>query len=357
MKINMNKKLDNLIPVVDSKLLKAKSYGNENTMNFSFFTDPHISDSSTYKDIDILNYINSNMDIEFTACCGDNLDNAESKQAHLATAEKLMKKITFHKFFTVKGNHDDNSIISNGVDNIRYTMLPQEQYNIMFKNLEDIVKFDSSNEKGLYYFYDVPQFKVRAIFLNSIDIPYTVNPLKETAWKYDGQNNYAYSNSQLNWLAHTALKLPNSDWKIMFFTHINPFLEGMIGADYLVHNGSVMLDIIDAFSLGTKYASIATSGDFAQEVSVDFTLQGCGTVLAFFYGHTHSEQVLTRKGIKYISTWNDVPRKSSSNPQAPNRMIGTITEVCLNVVTIDFSENKLFITKFGVGEDLVINIE
>lgn len=358
----MNYKMyENKMPIylkkmVDLQIAKAKEFQCEKTMSFSFFTDPHITEASTFADIETINYINNNIDIKFTACCGDNLDNGITKQIHLDTATKLINKISFDNYFTVKGNHDDNSIISNGVDNVKYTMMPQEQYNIMFKRLEGIVQFDESNREGIYYYYDMPECKVRAIFLNSIDIPYIKNQNNKAAWKYDGQNTYAYSNTQLNWLAHIALKIPDEQWKVMFFTHVNPFPEEMIGADNLVYNGTVMLDIIDAFKMGTKYNSIATTGDFGQSVSVDFSSQGLGKVIAFFYGHTHSEQVVTRKGIKYISTWNDVPRKSLSNPNAPARVIGTTSEICLNIVTVNFDLNKIFITKLGVGDDLVVDM-
>lgn len=338
------------------QIIKAKELQDEETVSFSFFTDPHIIEASTFADIETLNYINSNMDIKFTACCGDNLDNGITKKIHLATAAKLIDKLEFANYFTVKGNHDDNSIISNGVDNIRYTMMPQEQYNIMFRRIDGIVKFDKLNREGMYYYYDMPEYKIRAIFLNSIDIPYIQNPDNRDAWKYDGQNTYAYSNAQLNWLAHTALKIPNGEWQVMFFTHVNPFPEEMIGADNLVHNGNVMLEIIESFKQGTKYTSMPTTGDFSQSVSVDFSAKGLGTVIAFFYGHTHSEQVLIRNGIKYISTWNDVPRKSLSNPNAPTREIGTTSEICLNIVTVNFNLNKIFITKVGVGNDLIIDI-
>jgi hypothetical protein len=235
-------------------------------------------------------------------------------------------------------------------------MLPKEQYDIMFKRLEGIVEFDSSNKDGLYYYYDIPQHRVRAIFLNSIDIPYIKDTEITAAWKYSGQSTYAYSEPQLNWLAHKALKLPSSEWKVMFFTHVNPFNEGMIGADSLAFNSDVLLHIIDAFKDGRSYNCVEAEGDFKQSISVDYSTEGKGKVIAFFYGHTHSEQVLERKGIKYISTWNDCPRKSASNPNAPSRTVGTISEICLNVVTIDFEKNKIFMTKFGAGEDLVIDI-
>lgn len=342
--------------MIDLKILEVKELQDEQTMSFSFFTDPHIVETSTFADVNTLNYINDNMDVKFTACCGDNLDNAITKQIHLDAATKLINKISFDNYFTVKGNHDDNSIILNGVDNIKYTMVPEEQYNIMFKRLDKIVNFDESNKNGLYYYYDIPEHKVRTIFLNSIDIPYIPNSINGAAWKYDGQNTYAYSNAQLNWLAHTALQLPSNEWKVIFFTHINPFLEEMIGADNIAYNSNILLEIIDSFKNGTSHISKSDSGDFAQSVSVDFSSQGHGKVIAFFYGHTHSEQVITRNGIKYISTWNDAPKKSMSNPNAPERIIGTATEICLNIVTVNFNINKIFMTKLGVGDDLVIDI-
>jgi hypothetical protein len=356
-----NKAYTNKMPIylkkmVDLKIIKAKELQDAKTMSFSFFTDSHITETSTFADIETLNYINNNMDIKFTACCGDNLDNGITKEIHLNTAKKLIDKLSFDNYFTVKGNHDDNSIISNGIDNVRYTMIPQEQYNIMFKRLEGSVQFDELNKESMYYYYYMPEYKVRAIFLNSIDIPYMQNQDNEAAWKYDGQNTYAYSNAQLNWLANTALKIPDNEWKVMFFTHVNPFPEGMIGADNLVHNGTVMLKIIDSFKQGTKYKSMPTIGEFGQSVAVDFSSQGSGKIIAFFYGHTHSEQVLTRNRVKYISTWNDVPKKSLSNPNAPAREIGTTSEICLNIITVNFNLNKIFITKIGVGDDLIIDL-
>jgi len=52
-----------------------------------------------------------------------------------------------------------------------------------------------------------------------------------------------------------------------------------MGADNLVYNGTVLLDIIDAFKMGTKYNSIATTEDFGQSVSVDFSSLGLGNVI------------------------------------------------------------------------------
>lgn len=341
---------NNVKTTIDNQISKVRHLQNENTISFLFFTDPHISSTSTFTDISILNYISNNLENQFTACCGDNFDNVDSKQQHLELAAKYMECVDVKNFFTVKGNHDDNSIQSEGIDNIRHTMLPDEQYDIMFKHLEDKVVFDESNNHGLYYYYDIPERMVRTIFLNSIDIPYIVDPLSPNAWKYSGQSTYAYSDVQLNWLAHTALKLPTNEWSVIFYTHVNPFLEGMIGADNLAHNSSALLGIMNAFKNGTSYSSSSPMEDFSYNVQVDFSSKG--NIIAFFYGHTHTEQVLCKDGIKYISTWNNCPRKSNSNLNAPTRTIGTLSEFCINVVTLDLKQYKIYMTKFGAGEDL-----
>jgi hypothetical protein len=34
---------------------------------------------------------------------------------------------------------------------------------------------------------------------------------------------------------------------------------------------------------------------------------------------------------------------------------GTTSEICINVVTIDLVQDKIFLTKFGAGDDLTID--
>lgn len=98
-----NKTYESKIPIylkkmVDVQITKAKEFQDKETMSFSFFTDPHITETSTFADIETLNYIKNNMDIKFTACCGDNLDNGITKQIHLATAAELIDKLMLIHF-------------------------------------------------------------------------------------------------------------------------------------------------------------------------------------------------------------------------------------------------------------------
>jgi predicted phosphodiesterase len=347
---------EHLQMIVEQQIQKAKYLQDPNTMSFIFFTDSHFVRSSSFIEIDVLNYINAKMKVEFAVCCGDTLGNEATKALQMESAATLMKKVTMDNFFVIKGNHDDNSIQSEDVANIQSTLLPPEYYEVMLKRLEGKVRFDSSNQYGLYYYYDFPEYKLRSIFLNSIDIPYIAHIKRPTAWKYAGQSTYAYSDAQLNWLANTALRLPSRQWNVMLFTHINPFPEGMIGADAQGYNDQILLAILEAFKAGEDYQSKPSAGDFAQSVSVKFSKQGPGKIIAFFYGHTHSEQFFDRNGIQYISTWNDSPYQSASNPNAPSRVAGTLSEFCLNVITIDFLQSKLFMTKFGVGSDAEIKL-
>ena len=344
--------------IVDSQIAKIRSMQTDVTFSFLFFSDAHFTSASQGTEIEVISRINESMPLSCVICCGDILDHADTKQKHLDTAAYITKRLVQASpdgiFFPVKGNHDDNSLVAERVDNIRHTMLPDEQYDIMYRHLENEVITDKANSKGLYFYYDSPALKIRYIILNSIDIPYVKDLVNINAWKYSGQSTYAYSNTQLEWLAHIALSLPDNDWKILVFTHVNPFLQGVIGADELAMNSDVLLSILEAFQSATQWSSVPKAGDFAQNIQVDYSKCAKNRILAFFYGHTHSEQIFFRNGITYISTWNDWPHKPKSNPHAPERIIGTETEICLNVVTIDPVMRKLYLTKFGAGQDVEI---
>ncbi len=345
--------------IIESQLTKIRSIQTDDSFNFLFFSDAHFTSTSLGTEIDVINRINKNIELSCVICCGDILGNSETKQKHLDTAANITKLLIQASpspglFFPVKGNHDDNSHVAEHIDNIRHTMLPHEHYDIMFKHLESRVITDKENSNGLYYYYDSSLLKVRYIILNSVDIPYIRDSVNIDAWKYSGQSNYAYSSAQLNWLAHTALSLPDDDWKVLLFTHVNPFLQGMIGADDLAKNSDVLIGIIQSFQSAMKWSSVPTYGDFAQNVQVDYSKGATNRILGLFYGHTHSEQVFFKNGITYISTWNDWPYKPKSNPKAPERIIGANSEICLNVVTINTSLNKIYMTKFGAGNDVDI---
>ena len=88
--------------MVDLQISKAKKLQGEKTMSFSFFTDPHITEASTFSDVETLNYINNNMDIKFAACCGDNLDNGITNEVHLNQEMEL--SILIHGMMFI-GNH------------------------------------------------------------------------------------------------------------------------------------------------------------------------------------------------------------------------------------------------------------
>ncbi|WP_262939136.1 hypothetical protein, partial [Cutibacterium acnes] len=87
-----------------------------------------------------------------------------------------------------------------------------------------------------------------------------------------------------NWLANTALKLPDSSWGVLIFTHAP--LQGTFNSDAQI-NSPVLYGILSAFVNGTTYTGSGSTADYTCSVSADFTSQGKGQVIAVISGHVH----------------------------------------------------------------------
>ncbi|HAT4299945.1 TPA: hypothetical protein I9063_003371, partial [Clostridium perfringens] len=179
--------------------------------------------------------------------------------------------------------------------------------------------------------------KIRLIVLNSEDIPEY-----DISMKYKGQWDYAFSNEQLNWVAHTAL---NTDYKIIFCSH-TPLIESVEGFDLAIRNSEAMLGIMKAYTTGTSYSSSNNTGDFKYNVSVDYNKKG--TIVCCLFGHVHADNIVYKDNIAHISTTcsNCSYRYGSS---AIKNATGTVNEIALDFLTI--RNDMGFLTRFGAGSD------
>lgn len=319
------------------------------SFNFAFITDMHYN----INDVPILRAINSckelfkNLPLNFLATGGDNVTNG-TKANVLSAYDSLYNNLSGLKVYPINGNHDDNSIFD--VNSIKSPIsvnyfTPAEQYNKLYSSIEGSVVMDDSG-KSLYYYHDEKDAKIRFIHLNAIDIPYIQD---NGLLRYNGQWKYAFSNAQLNWVANKALKFSESGWGVVFVAHIPPILWLSYPGDTPVENADVLLGIMQAYKNGTSYVSVATTGDFAQSVNVDYTSQGAGDIIAYIYGHDHEDKHTVVNGITYISTLN--ASISKDWPNAPAKTVGTVSETAFDLYTIDRATRKISITRFGAGAD------
>ena len=326
------------------------SLQNENTFNFALFTDLHYapnlheSDPSNYpvdydtvasNIVSAINQVNETVPLACVISLGDNIENVNqneisaaglstpaergqlNRNLQLKKAGALAKKLRglTPVFLPLKGNHDDGSLTAYYAESdhayyLSYVMQDTDYYTHFFNhnaNSHMVTLADKTNTLAAYL--DLPTSKVRMIALNSIDIPYSAEsdgkcPYLDAPYNQylGGQHTFGYQQTQLDWLANTALKLPDTDWQVMIFQHhpmLNSFSKRANAAsDYQRFNYDVLEGILNAFQQGTAYAHDSTTGKapngatsalFACTLSADFTAQGAGQIIAIWNGHIHRD--------------------------------------------------------------------
>jgi DNA repair exonuclease SbcCD nuclease subunit len=340
-------------------LNKVKGLQNSETLNFIFVTDPHHEPGENQlRAARVIRKLAGAIRPDFIVCGGDLSINGD-KSAVLAAQKEFMSELSVTECPTlpVKGNHDDNTIYDfyRNPHSIKNVVFPNESFELGFSKLEGKVCFDEGNKLGMYYFYDIPVKKTRIIILNAIDIPYQVTDKGNLL--YNGQFKYAFSDRQLQWTAHKALrfseKSDSAGWRTILFSHVPILQEGLYGTDHGITNDTVMWDILKAFKIGAVYRSIPTTGDFSQSVEADFSGQGGGTLIACFFGHVHVDQSVQKDGITLVTTLNAATQQDFA--ETPARVSGTISETAFDIVTVDFSKQTIFTVRFGAGTDRMIS--
>lgn len=235
-----------------SKIMRLQ---NENTVTIPFITDIHYA-TDTFIQEDLENYGRTDNHIKNVAelshmipldCIvggGDFVDGGTTKDTNVSNYKKVVSMFGLANcpFFLTKGNHDDNSwgdgrqgrgtTARNKVNqnymasdptskswhgNMSYTIKPSEMYEIITRpsTIWDIQ--ENPNDKNMYYYYDVPNKKVRVFILNSYDIPYIYD--SDGTVKYLGVNVGGYRQAQLKWFADNLVSTP-TDYTIVCFQHI-----------------------------------------------------------------------------------------------------------------------------------------
>lgn len=257
------------------------------------------------------------------------------------------------------GNHDDNSFTNKFAE--VYTKADQRT------NFIDPIttKFPSAgivkgSGNACYYYFDDPTFKIRNIVLDPIDLPYVADG---TALKYRGIFQFAFSNTQLNWLASTALDFSSkptpTQWTVNVFCHV-PIRNTGLGE--FMHPTNIVPRIMNAFKTGGAIAEVYTDttygGDFSYSVTQNYTTLNGGTndFVGYFSGHRHEDFLNTdpefsdQKNIIVNNAWvlRDYQPGSNLNSKV-NRAIGTVTENSFDLMIIDKNAKKVRAIRFGAG--------
>lgn len=314
-----------------AKIRANQDAGGRNAVSFALFGDLHAVPGSTPPNAGNTGHlaaaVMAQCRIPFALCCGDagrtDADTETAARESLAAAEEILAPIGAARLLQAQGEYDG------------FYGTTQLSQNALYGELFRAQAADAGRcfgGDGSYFYVDDHAGKVRYIVLNSC---WTDDSILRTA-------SFGYGNTQLNWLAQTALTLPESGWGVILAAHVPPVSDSDSTRD-----ASVLLGILSAFGNHAAYSgTYGTEGEWDYvSVSCDFSGKPAGELIGFFAGHSHTDSIVTA----------DVPcalvTVASDGILTDDRTAGTVTEHVMDFVTVNRSTKTVSLTRLGAGAD------
>lgn len=286
---------------------------------------------------------------------GDNIDQPMVKDVPL---EKKMMLKELHDFlltatssaempaFILKGNHDGNYNHKVAKRNLDSVITDKEWSQVYDKVVPD---YGENRSTGANYFYkDFDDKKIRLIGLDTYDLPETTND--DGSMKYNRFNTSGLQQAQLNWLANTALQVPEGTTVVISMHHPIDGTLATASDVTKVINHDVLMQIINDFVAGKSNSISGKISDVP--VNIEYTFKGAGTIAALLSGHFHTDGNVVKNGINFIQTRCSLG--SGDNVMGDKRIkeyIGTPLEDAFDIVTIDTTAKTIDLKRVGAGSE------
>lgn len=180
-----------------------------------------------------------------------------------------------------------------------------------------------------YYYVDIAKEKVRLVFLCSY------------FYEQCGSEPvmiFGYEESQIQWLQNEALVLP-SDWTVMLFSHDAPFSA-------LLSDEKTALEKNDIANGNPVFSAL---NHCRKQYGFD--------IAGWFIGHYHGDRIVTRFGVPFVITASETaydPQLFDDDVRFWARELGTPSEDLWDVLVLKKSERRVWLKRFGAGEDRVV---
>lgn len=320
-----------------SKITAKQDVGGVDCMTFALLSDIHaVPGSTTPNSGHTGNLAAAVMDacaVPFAVCCGDvcrtDADSETAARESMAAGMKNLRPIGARKLLQALGDHDG----SYGTAQLNAGAL----FGGFFRSQAEDERRRFGGD-GSYFYVDYPAAKIRLIVLNSC---WTDSSHLRTA-------NFGYGNTQLNWLADTALSFTEDGWCVALFAHVPP----VAAYSAQIRDMTVLRGILAAFLNKTSYTGTSgTSGawDYVS-VSCNFTGKHNGKIVGFFCGHSHGDSIVTDETPYPIVTITSDAHSLAAD-SGVTRTVKTVTEHAIDFVTVNRSAKTVSLTRLGAGAD------
>lgn len=280
------------------------------TYSFAFLSDTHSSSAYT----NLVQQI-KNKNVPLLIHCGD--------YVNYGTANELQTQVnnyrdSSYEYLITRGNHDGT------LDNSYKKFLSESE----------VLRAMGKNPP--YYYYDVPEAKLRFIVLNAHD--------RDTNFTItnDPQHYYGYGLEQMKWLCGTALQVSEPGWNAILVSHtpIAPLeqMEGWSGTLYNEKYGGgigrwyIASKVISACNNATSLTYPYREGDIGSN-AMNYSFNGNIKIIAALCGHVHADNILKVNGVPNIS------------------IEATIENPCFDYVTINLSNQTIVLDRYNtLGE-------
>ena len=258
-----------------------------------------------------------------------------------AEVEAYRKSVQSGKIYLTPGNHDGYAL--NGKND---TSTDPELYRTMYRVSDERAQIVRDGDKP-YYYVDFARNKVRFVFLCSKS--YTM---------VDGVYTYVYGflDEQVEWLLN-VLENTEDGWSVMVCSHIPPIDTELntptFGTGITRNNGQNIVNILQAWKNRTTVTFSTRTYDFSSLTTNKF--------VAWLCGHVHGDMIKVYQDLTFVTVTAVaafVPTEwvmPEGGSFVEERTKNTLTWDSWNSCVLRTDESKLYLFRFGAGEDMVVD--
>lgn len=294
-------------------------------------------------------------DISFFVSSGDNCAQSSAfmppvLQSNMEEGLEQLSPIPQKNILLTVGNHDGATgwAYNQYGEKVHYPFqLSNEERSAVFfdwqRGTNENKKFDAD---GTYYYMDDLETKTRYIVLNSFWSQWLGS---DEGYVYNIQHNFsrlpALGSCQLHRFAEEALDM-SKDYGAVIITHFAPAAK-----DFEIFKG-----IVDAFGNQSTYKGNYKGVEDWQSIDIAVNYENAyGEIIAVFQGHNHTDAEYDYfVHVPCINMTTTGAYRDVRDENAEERIQGTSSEFAVDVVIIDRTARKIYLTRLGVGKDCVI---